>query len=297
MAWVLTRGLTRVRSELDTVFPSRDRTSDGSVGDQAHASGVSGHNPDRTGRAEYRDGDALDEVRAIDVDRDLAPGSATDWMELVVQHLVKKARSGQYVPFRYIIYKGRIWSRTDGWKTRTYTGANRHDKHAHLSGDYTQAADNWAGSLGLASLRGGTGLEDSMFVKFGDTGEAVKHLQYRLHYLGYPHGAADGVYGQKTADALAQAIRDKTGTTVDGRNYNASLMINLDMLWSDRYSGPDVGPAGPPGPQGPAGPEGPQGPAGPEGPQGPAGPPGEDGTLSGVLIVDGGTLRVSTGEE
>lgn len=152
MSWVLTRGLTTVRAEFNEVFPNRDKASDGSIGDQAHQTGSSGHNPDLTGRAEHRDGDALDEVRAIDVDRDLVPGSQVDWMERVVQSIVLKGRAGQYVPFRYIIYKRRIWSRTDGWRTRTYTGANTHDRHAHFSGDYTQTADSWTGSLGLASL-------------------------------------------------------------------------------------------------------------------------------------------------
>lgn len=150
--WVLTRGLQTVRTEFNLVFTIRDRRSDGSKGDDAHAGTVSGHNPDRTGRAEYRDGDAKNEVRAIDVDRDLVPGSGIDWMERVVQFIVKRARAGVYVPFRYIIYKRRIWARSDGWKTRAYTGANAHNQHAHFSGDYTQKADEWTGTLGLASL-------------------------------------------------------------------------------------------------------------------------------------------------
>lgn len=150
--WALTRGLQTVRTEFNGTFKLRDKRSDGSIGDQAHASGTSGHNPDRTGAAEYRDGDAKNEVRAIDVDRDLVPGSGIDWMERVIQYIVKRARAGFYVPFRYIIYKRRIWSRSDGWRTRAYTGKNAHDQHAHFSGDYTQRADEWTGSLGLASL-------------------------------------------------------------------------------------------------------------------------------------------------
>lgn len=153
-AWVLTVGLNTVRAEFNSVFADRDHTTDGSVGDLAHQlESASGHNPDITGRAEYKDGDSLNEVRAIDVDKDLNDKSAHKvTMEDVIQYLVEKGRSGAYLPFRYFIYNRRIWSKSTGWSTRAYNGSNPHDKHAHFSGDYTQTADNWKGSLGLATL-------------------------------------------------------------------------------------------------------------------------------------------------
>jgi hypothetical protein len=284
MAWVLTVGMTTVRGEFDSVWPSRDKASDGSKGDPAHAASVSGHNPDKTGNAEYKDGDSLDEVRAIDVDDDLVPGSGTDWMELVVQHIVKRARAGTYVPFRYIIYKGRIWSRTSGWVTQTYTGSNDHSKHAHFSGDYTQTADNWTGSLGLAAVAGGSG--GLMFCKYGNQGDAVKFLQYQLHNLGYTEvNPVDGDYGDKTAKALAHAIKDYNGSVIDGKTYGPSQMIYISVMWVRKFSAGKVGPAGP------AGPKGDTGPAGPKGDTGAAGPPGE---LTGTFNVEGGTIQVSS---
>jgi len=287
MAWVLTRGLNTVRSEFDSVWPGRDKRSDGSVGDLAHQTGSSGHNPDRTGKAEYKDGDALDEVRAIDVDKDLVPGSSVDHMELVVQYLVKKARAGGYIPFRYLIYKGRIWARSDGWKTRTYTGANKHPEHLHASGDYTQTADNWTGSLGLATIGG-----QEMFVQFGASGNAVRYLQYRLHNLGFSVGTVDGDYAAKTAAAVAAAVKEFNGRLTDGKNYGPAEAIYLDVMWAQKYGG--GGTPGPAGPQGPPGVPGQPGAPGQRGETGPPGVPGRDGTLSGVLTVRGGTLDVST---
>jgi hypothetical protein len=156
--WVLTRGLQTVRAEFNDVFPQRLRTSDGSIGNLAHQGAASGHNPDRTGNAEYRDGDGKNEVRAIDVDKDLIPGSRIDWMERSIQYLVLRGRAGHWLPFRYFIYKRRIWRETTGWKTEAYTGSNAHDEHAHFSGGRSQKADEWTGSLGLASVTG----EDDM---------------------------------------------------------------------------------------------------------------------------------------
>ena len=61
MAAVLTKGLTTVRSEFNRVWPGRDKATDGWLGDSSHSSSTSGHNPDITGRSEYRDGDAKNE--------------------------------------------------------------------------------------------------------------------------------------------------------------------------------------------------------------------------------------------
>lgn len=262
MAWILTRGLATVRSEFDATFPGRDKTSDGSVGDLAHQESKSGHNPDRTGNAEYRDGDSLDEVRAIDVDRDLR-SSVT--MEQVVQYLVIRARSGVYVPFRYIIFNRRIWSRSDGWTTHTYTGANPHDKHAHFSGDYTQTADGWTGSLGLSALTG----EGSMLVQKGDSGEQVKFWQYILKDLGHDPGEIDGDYGPKT-EAAQNAFRAAHGggptTVITGW---AGYVMLRTMMENRDAKNVKTGPAGP---------------------AGAPGKDGRDGTFTGTLSVTGGTL-------
>ena len=52
-------------------------------------------------------------------------------------------------------------------------------------------------------------------VKSGSTGDAVKTLQKRLTILGYPCGAADGIFGVKTKYAV-QDFQRKQGIAVDG---------------------------------------------------------------------------------
>lgn len=279
MAWVLTRGLTTWRNEINSVFPGRDKTTDGSVGDLAHQGGASGHNPDRTGNPEYRDGDALDEVRAIDVDRDLVPGSGVDWMLRVVRFVVERARRGEYVPFRYIIYcpaggKPTIWSRSTGWAARNYTGANRHDKHAHFSGDFTQKADEWTGLLGIASLRGQEGDEGESMIpcKKGDSGEAVKFWQYLLNRTEGAGLVTDGDYGP-TMEKAVNAYRARHGGTGTGPMPEITGWMGYHAL--GRYAALYAGKPGAPGAPGPAGKDG------------------RDGQIgAGNLTVTGGSLRV-----
>ncbi|MBM0203500.1 peptidoglycan-binding protein [Micromonospora sp. STR1s_5] len=137
--------LEEARAQLDRRFPKRDKASDGAIGDTRHQASASSHNPDRTGSPEWRDGDAKDEVRARDFDKDLRdPGGVT--MEHVVQLWVRLARAGVLWWIRYIIYNGRIWHRRDGFKTHTYTGSNKHDQHCHTNSEFSQKADQVTGT-------------------------------------------------------------------------------------------------------------------------------------------------------
>ncbi len=145
MAWVLTKQLQAWRTQMNANFPNRDKTSDGTIGDTAHQAETSGHNPDDTAGSKPEwdgDSDTLAEVRASDTDADTGDPNVS--MEDIVQHLLKLARAGSLWFIRYIIYNRRIWRASNGWKQETYTGSNPHDKHMHMSGAYTQDADNFA---------------------------------------------------------------------------------------------------------------------------------------------------------
>jgi peptidoglycan hydrolase-like protein with peptidoglycan-binding domain len=77
MSWRVAGALLELRSEIDTRWPNRDRSSDGSIGDASHAASKSDHNPNPAGV-----------VRAIDVDAD---GIPADW---VAEHLRRRGAIG-----------------------------------------------------------------------------------------------------------------------------------------------------------------------------------------------------------
>lgn len=131
--------LRKLWDEFDEIAPNRDRRSDGWIGDAAHAGNSSDHNPDETGKVPIRDADRLNEVHALDTDKDLnVPGLD---MERVVQFLLTRCRTGTERRLRYIIWNRRIWEASNGWRQRTYTGANAHDQHGHFSASYDTALE------------------------------------------------------------------------------------------------------------------------------------------------------------
>lgn len=128
---VLTKCLTRMRSDFGVRFSDRDETSDGWIGDKAHEQTTSGHNPDETGGGEYEDSDTKDEVRAIDVDDDLRDSEIN--MQEVADNIIRTPNDIRRL--KYMIYNRRIASRSNGWRWESYSGSNPHDKHLHVSGD------------------------------------------------------------------------------------------------------------------------------------------------------------------
>jgi len=143
MAWVLTKNMQAFRDQMNEFFPNRDKTSDGTIGDYAHTQEKSGHNPDDTSEhnAEWdSDSDTKSEVRAIDIDSNTGDPDVS--MEDIFQHLIALGKSqGSKFPVRYMIYNRRIARASNNWALETYTGASAHTEHIHLSGAYSDAAD------------------------------------------------------------------------------------------------------------------------------------------------------------
>ena len=125
----LSKAAIQLREQNDESFPDRDRTSDGWIGDTRHATRKSDHNPDEQGW-----------VRAIDVDRDLFELGKPDIMGDLVDQIRGACKAKREKRIAYIIFDGQICSNILNWKWRKYTGANKHNHHAHFS--FKKEADN-----------------------------------------------------------------------------------------------------------------------------------------------------------
>ena len=137
-SWHLAPSLAQLRREINTRWPSRDKTSDGSVGDLAHASRASDHNPNSRGS-----------VNAIDIDED-----GIDAWGLVAL-LITDPR------VYYVIYEGRIWQRKHGFVPRPYTGINAHRKHVHVSIIQSVAAEQNTAPWGVAKIGASSSVKPS----------------------------------------------------------------------------------------------------------------------------------------
>lgn len=114
MAAYLAPALVRLREEVNFTHPKRDKSSDGWIGDTAHAARVSDHNPDPSPNGV---------VRATDTDKD---GILTADLLFVATH-------DPHDRVEYVIWNGYIYSRSNGFRKQVYTGANKHTGHIHVS--------------------------------------------------------------------------------------------------------------------------------------------------------------------
>lgn len=128
--WYLAPALQVLRTEVDARWPDRDRTTDGTIGDQAHQATRSDHNPNARGS-----------VNAWDMDRDGVDVPAV------------LAAFERHPSAHYWIWQRQIADADDGWRPRPYTGPSPHTEHVHLSIRQTRTAEQDRRPWGLLPVR------------------------------------------------------------------------------------------------------------------------------------------------
>lgn len=127
-AWFAAPSLLALKAEVDSRWPNRSTASDGTIGDAAHATSKSEHNP--VGHQFGPQFGTPGCVHAIDI-----TVVGADY-EAILGAVLRDPRVW------YVIHKGSIWSKTYGWEQRPYSG-DPHTDHIHVS----LAADDQASAL------------------------------------------------------------------------------------------------------------------------------------------------------
>lgn len=122
--WRIAQALVKLRDEINRQAPNRSKASDGSIGDAAHRTRDSDHNP-------WIEDGSTGVVSALDITHDTAGGCSAET-------LAESLRSGRDPRVKYVIWNRRIMSSYTSsgippWTWRTYSGSNPHTKHLHIS--------------------------------------------------------------------------------------------------------------------------------------------------------------------
>jgi hypothetical protein len=118
--WRVAESLQRLLAQVNQMAPSRNKASDGSIGDPRHQSRNSDHNP------WVIDG-GIGVVTARDITHD--PRNECD-----AQKIANSIVASRDPRVKYLIWNRRICSSDiQPWTWRKYSGSNPHNKHIHIS--------------------------------------------------------------------------------------------------------------------------------------------------------------------
>lgn len=222
--WRLAKSLDVLRDEIESRYPG---TTVWTIGDAAHQSGYSDHNPTSSGV-----------VCAIDV-----KGNAGLDLGMFVKHLI----GGAHTNLRYVIFNRKIYQRKYGFEARDYNGVNAHKEHVHVSvgngpdgrstRDYDSTASWEIDDLGKPAKPSKPSkpsteknrLGDRMdTVRRGSKGLAVRILQGVLNARGYKVNI-DGIFGPQVEKAF-RSFQSTHKLAVDGicgpKSWNKLLGIS-----------------------------------------------------------------------
>jgi hypothetical protein len=206
MTWRLAKSLIQLRNQINAISPNRNKENDGSIGDEAHASRSSDHNP------WFKDEDGVGVVSAIDITNDPAHG-------IVSEELAEMLRASRDSRIKYIISNRKIASFDHGWSWRAYSGTNPHDHHVHISVRPERALYDsvvpWVLTLNPAAVAVSAPPAAAFpILRKGATGADVARLQVLLN----KHGAVLKVDEEFGTATLAAVINYQTskGLVADG---------------------------------------------------------------------------------
>lgn len=210
MAWRLAKSIKTLLDQVNAENPHRRKDSDGGIGDAAHASRSSDHNP-------YIVVKGQGVVRAFDFTH--APETGFDAYAFAEMMLKNKDPR-----VRYIISNRKIASGKSGpsaWQWRPYSGKNPHNHHTHVSVTEDEAEFDNPKSWNLGGLvaeAAAQAPEANRYVpppatlRIKARGELVKKLQAGVGLKGVQ---VDGWFGADTEKAL-KAFQTAHDLTPDG---------------------------------------------------------------------------------
>ena len=230
-SWREAKSLLKLRDQVNAMWPNRDKTSDGEIGDMAHALRKSDHNP------WVKDAHGIGVVTAQDIDREL--GGQPDGSNAgdTVAILVGMLQASLDRRIKYLIWNAQITVKGDISRWKPYDGENAHKHHCHISvsSDPVLYDDDRDWKLKISTVTATPTLPadipakitsqdthstatqpPSIILKTGASGGGVRKLQNMLVTLGFLHAAnVDGSFGPITRQAVI-AAQTKFHLTADG---------------------------------------------------------------------------------
>jgi peptidoglycan hydrolase-like protein with peptidoglycan-binding domain len=210
VAWRVAKSLLKLRGQVNARSPDRDKSNDGTIGDAAHASRSSDHNP-------WITDNGIGVVTALDITDDPKH-------KVVSADIAEALRDSKDSRIKYVISRGRIFSSTERpWQWRPYNGPNPHDKHVHISVERAKSLYDSERDWTLPPALSGAevvplSLVDSVslgdMAHQGEIGDRVRNIQEALKRAGATL-VVDGNYGPLT-EAKVKMFQQLRGLQADG---------------------------------------------------------------------------------
>lgn len=207
MTWRLARSLETLRDQVNNMWPGRDKTSDGTIGDARHRAEISDHNPNAAGV-----------VTAEDIDADL---SGTDNVGILAAALV----ASRDPRIKYIIWNRQMVRSYAAhglapWQWGPYNGVNAHKHHMHVSVSADPKLYDDTRPWNLDRQAPLAPIQEGRDLVIGMVGNDVLKLQQALiekdRSLLMLIGDPDGKFGPHTQAAVKKFQGSQPGLTVDG---------------------------------------------------------------------------------